>query len=113
MAKYRNHGSSSVNKEPKVGVFMPCYNLGDYIDEAIESLENQTYNNFEDMIADDASTDKKTINKLKKLKLPENFQLFFENKNLGMNKISNKYSEKIKADYFLIFSADDMLSQNI
>lgn len=46
---------------------MPCYNLGDYIDESIESLEYQTYNNFEVMIADDASTDKNTINKLKKL----------------------------------------------
>ena len=94
MTQHRNSSLSSVNKEPKVGVFMPCYNLGDYIDDAIESLKNQTYNNFEVIIADDASTDKKTINKLKKLKLPENFQLFFENKNLGMNKISNKYGKK-------------------
>lgn len=94
MTQHRNSRLSSVHKEPKVGVFMPCYNLGDYIDDAIESLKNQTYNNFEVIIADDASTDKKTINKLKKLKLPENFQLFFENKNLGMNKISNKYGKK-------------------
>ena len=45
-------------KKPLVSVLMPAYNAEKYIAEAIESILNQTYENFELIIADDASTDK-------------------------------------------------------
>ena len=44
--------------QPLISVIMPCYNSEDYIEEAIESILNQTYNNIEVIIADDCSTDK-------------------------------------------------------
>lgn len=42
--------------EPKVSVIMPAYNSEKYIKEAIESILNQTYKNFEFIIIDDNST---------------------------------------------------------
>ncbi|MBZ7937990.1 glycosyltransferase [Campylobacter molothri] len=44
-------------KLPLVSVIMPCYNRQEYIIEAIESILNQTYTNFEFIIIDDCSTD--------------------------------------------------------
>jgi len=45
--------------KPKVSVLMPAYNAEKYIGEAIESILNQTFRDFEFIIIDDCSTDKK------------------------------------------------------
>lgn len=46
---------------PKVSVTMPVYNGEKFIAEAIESILNQTYSNFEFIIIDDGSTDSTKI----------------------------------------------------
>ena len=43
--------------KPLVSVVMPAYNAEKYISEAIESILGQTFENFELIILDDASTD--------------------------------------------------------
>lgn len=42
---------------PKVSVLLPCYNHGEFVAEAIESVINQTYKNIEFIVADDGSPD--------------------------------------------------------
>ena len=37
---------------------MPCYNAGDYIAEAIDSVLTQTFPDFELLIVNDGSSDK-------------------------------------------------------
>jgi len=45
-------------KKTKISVIMPNYNCEKYISEAIESILNQTFSDFEFIIIDDGSTDK-------------------------------------------------------
>ena len=48
----------NIRKSPLVSVIMPVFNGQSYIGEAIESILNQTYANFEFIIVNDLSTDR-------------------------------------------------------
>lgn len=44
-------------KPPRVTVVIPCFNYGHFIQEAVESVLNQTFTDYEVIIVDDGSTD--------------------------------------------------------
>lgn len=44
-------------KETLISIIVPCYNIEQYLPQCIESIINQTYNNWELILADDGSSD--------------------------------------------------------
>lgn len=57
-----------MNKNPKVSVIIPVYNEQNSINDALESITDQSYKNLELIIVDDGSTDK-TLEIIKKFKV--------------------------------------------
>ena len=53
---------------PRVSVVIPCYNLGDYLVETLDSLQAQTFTDYEIIVVNDGSTDEATVTLLKNLK---------------------------------------------
>ncbi|MEL8660457.1 glycosyltransferase, partial [Escherichia coli] len=46
-----------MKNEPLISILIPTYNVGAWIDEAINSIIEQTYKKIEIIIIDDYSTD--------------------------------------------------------
>ena len=67
---------------PLISVLIPTYNRADYLMEAIESVEEQDYPNFEIIVSDNASIDG-TEKKVKKYLSNSRFRYFRNEKNLG------------------------------
>lgn len=97
---------------PLVSVICLSYNHSPFVEEALDSVMNQTYTNIELIIADDCSTDnsKKVIDNW--LKKHPNI-LFIPNViNLGNTKTFNNAVKHAKGDYFIDLAADDILLPN-
>ncbi|MDD5070156.1 MAG: glycosyltransferase [Candidatus Omnitrophica bacterium] len=100
------------NNLPKVSVTIPAYNAEKYIAIAIESVLNQSFNDFELIIVDDCSTDKTEgivkAFKDKRIKYRKN------EKNLGPPGNFNRCIKHSQGEYVYIFHADDiMLKENL
>lgn len=91
---------------PKISVIMSVYNGIPYLKEAVESILNQTYDNFEFIIVDDASIDS-SWQYLKSLK-DKRIKLIKNKKNLGLAASLNKTLRQAQGDYVARMDADDI-----
>jgi len=57
-AYFRSSPPRGPTNGPKVSVVLTCFNAEDTIEEAVESILNQSYKNLEVIVCDDASTDR-------------------------------------------------------
>lgn len=95
---------STLNKLPKITVLMPVYNCELYIEEAVKSILNQTFTDFEFLIIDDSSNDN-TVNIIKSIKDPriivieKPFNTGLTNSlNLGLNLAKGQYIARMDGD---------------
>lgn len=90
-----------------VSVIMPAYNAAKYVEQAIESILNQTYKKFEFIIVEDASGDS-TLNILKDIRAKDKRIILIQNRtNLGVTKSLNKALKLAKGKYIIRMDADD------
>jgi len=89
---------------PLITVLMPAYNAAEYLNEAIESIINQTFTDFEFLIIDDGSSDNsidiiKSYND-KRIRLIENGEniKLIATLNKGINLSRGKYIARMDSD---------------
>lgn len=100
-------------KHPLVSVIVPNYNHAKYLDQRIESILNQTYQDFELIILDDKSTDN-SLEVLEKYKNHPKVSHFVVNEeNSGSTFIQwKKGIELANGDYIWIAESDDWADLN-
>lgn len=90
-----------------VSVIMPCYNDGQYIQEAVASLREQTYASIELIIIDDGSDDGTTLPLIEALDFPT-LQVL-HTKHVGPAAARNRGIAAAKGTYILPLDADDTI----
>ena len=93
--------------KPLVSVIVPCFNYGDYIEEAIDSVLNQTFQDFEIIVVDDGSTDPHTIKILHNLNKPKTKVI--HQKNQKLPNARNNGIKISKGKYICCLDADDLI----
>lgn len=93
--------------EPLVSVIVPCYNYGRFLSSAIESLLNQTYNNFEVVIVDDCSTDNTPEVATSYSNKYQNIKYIRQTTNVGQSENRNVGLRAAKGKYVAFLDADD------
>lgn len=95
------------NKKPLISVVVPCYNHGQYVDEAVDSVLNQTYQNFEIIIVNDGSTDEETNKILANYNKPKTRVLTTSNQ--GLPSARNNGIKEANGEFILPLDADDKI----
>jgi len=95
---------------PKITIYITNHNYGKYLKQSIESILNQTYQDFELFIIDDSSTDnsKEIIESYRNN--PKVTIFYLQNKNHIKN--ANFALRQAKGKYFMRLDADDWMDPN-
>ena len=95
-------------KTPEVSVTMPVYNTEKFISESIESILNQTFEDFELILVNDFSSDNslKILNNYKKK--DKRIRVINNKKNLGTVKSRNIALKAAKGKYIAVLDSDDI-----
>lgn len=100
----------SVNK-PRISIYIPSHNYGRYLSKAVDSVLRQSYENWELIIIDDASSDD----------TPEVIRLYCNHpkvrtvrtEGVGLPTVCNLALSMAEGDYIIRLDGDDVFDENI
>jgi glycosyltransferase involved in cell wall biosynthesis len=100
---------------PLLSIVIPCFNYGEYVEDAVRSALAQTYSRVEVLVVDGGSTDQDTVECLRRLEAakPPGVAFCFrkgrhrvgDNRNFGISRARGRY--------ICCLDADDMLSPTL
>ena len=94
---------NQVDNHSNISVIIPTYNTADFIEEAINSVWEQTLQPLEVIVVDDGSTD----NTCDILKRNKNIEVYYQN-NLGPASARNYGIQKSNGHFIAFLDADDL-----
>lgn len=98
----------SIKGSPLVSIIMPAYNSEKYITDAICSVINQTYENWELLVLDDGSQDK-TCKIVEELAVQDKrINLLPNKKNMGTAKTRNRGIDLSNGEFIALLDSDDI-----
>ena len=100
------------SKNEEISIILTAYKTQDYIEEALDSIENQTYfknnNNYEILLGVDGCFE--TLEKVKSIRHKyRNLRVFMMDKNVGTYVTSNTMLSLCKYDNIIRFDTDDIM----
>tara|TARA_B100001250_G_C19814436_1_gene797511 strand:+ start:3533 stop:4603 length:1071 start_codon:yes stop_codon:yes gene_type:complete len=101
----------TTQSKKSITVLTTVYNGLPYLKEAIESILNQSYEDFEYLIIDDASPDPNVLDCINSYSDPR-IKLVVNEKNLGVSDTYNKALSLIESEYVVRMDQDDISLPN-
>ena len=92
----------------KISIVTASYNYENYIKESIQSVLNQTYEDWELIIVDDCSTDN-SVNVIKSFQ-DDRIKLFINKQNLGLAKTLELGIKRATGDWIIFLESDDLIT---
>lgn len=93
---------------PFISVIIPCFNHGQFVGEAVQSILSQSLQDLEIIIVNDGSTDKETIDILNSLEQPKTRVIHLP-QNMGLPAARNAGIRETQGKYICCLDADDKL----
>lgn len=97
-----------MNGSLKISVIVPCYNQAIFLDDCINSLVSQTYENWECILVNDGSTDNTEEKALEWQKKDSRIK-YIRKQNGGLSSARNSGIEHITGDFVQFLDCDDFL----
>ena len=95
----------------KFSIIIPAYNVANYLENCVESILKQSYDNYEIIIVDDGSTDE--TGKVADELLTQSMQInVVHQSNGGASKARNTGMKRATGDYILFLDGDDFWSDS-
>lgn len=94
----------------KISVIVPCYNVAEYIPRCMESLQAQTFKDFEVICINDGSVDDPPLNILNKYKTRG--VKIYSTENRGVVQARNEGIKLARGEYLYFFDPDDLIEPN-
>ena len=94
-----------------ISIIIPCYNQAHFLDQALQSVLNQTYLNWECLLINDGSTDETEIISNKWIKKDSRFKYFYK-ENGGLSSARNFGLDNAEGDCIVFLDSDDCIEKN-
>ena len=98
-------------QNPFISVVIPAYNAEQFLDETLESVLSQTYENWECIIVNDGSTDNTESIAKKWCEKDARFCYFYK-ENSGVSDTRNLGIKEARGEYIAFLDADDLYMSN-
>lgn len=95
--------------QPLISIIVPCYNQAQYLDECLQSVLLQTYQNWECIIVNDGSPDQ-TEEVAEKWTSKDQRFIYIHQENLGVSAARNNGIDRASGDWILPLDGDDKIS---
>jgi len=99
----------TIKEQTLVSILMPVYNAEAYLSETLETIQSQTYQNWELFAIDDWSTDKSHDILLDFAKKDKRIKVYRNGKHRGVAGAANLALSMIKSNYVARMDADDLM----
>ena len=94
-----------------ISVIIPVYNVENYLEECLKSVQNQTYTNIEVLLVNDGSTDNSKQICERYCQEDSRF-LLINQENQGLSAARNKGVEISTGEYIVFVDSDDSIKTN-
>ena len=97
-----------------ITILVPIYNVEQFLPRCLESILNQSSDNYKVIVIDDCSTDRSLeIVESYKIKFSEKLEIYTNEINMGLSYNRNKLIELCKTKYFIFLDSDDSINDRL